>query len=202
MDFPETLACATRRGGIAALSVPHPGAEQVTISSSTFSGLDVVDVCSLGPRLPTPAVCAVGKDRTLVFFRNVLQDRRGVVLKFDRVKGTAYRLICAKGHLLLLTSRSLYIFKGLTRSYLEGQPIERVPTLVREIPMEAVDANLAHDRWLLVVTVAGVQVFDLNMLLGLEPTGQKHEEGQTFSPTNLSPHWATQDAEVAIAAGT
>ena len=35
---------------------------------------------------------ALGKDGTIVFFRDVLQDRRPVTIRFDDIRGVAYRL--------------------------------------------------------------------------------------------------------------
>ncbi|MFL5242525.1 MAG: hypothetical protein ACJ8FY_10490 [Gemmataceae bacterium] len=193
---PETLACATRRGGIAVVALPRADAEQV-VFSSTFPGLDIVDVCSIGSG--APAVCAAGKDCTLVFFRDVLRERKPITVKFDRVQGTAYRLMSARGHLFLLTSSSMYMFPGLTNRFLEGQPIGRLPAQVRSLPIEAVDANMSHDRWLLIVTTKGVIRFDVNLLVDQAPISGPHEDSEEASPKAMAPDWMTQGREATIA---
>ena len=194
---PETLVCATRHGGIAAIVVPRPDTERI-IFSSTFPGLDVIDICSLGSGLAAPAVCALGEDCTLVFFRDVLDDRKPVTLKFDRFQGTAYRLMSAKGHLFVLTSSSLYMFMGLTSRFVAGEPIELLPTLVREFKIEAVDANVLHDRWLLIVTTdGGVLRFDVDELVGQASMSGPAQPSHEFSPTLMAPDWAMRQATFA-----
>src|SRR5262249_48942599 len=81
IGHPETLACATRQGGIAALAVPGPDTKPV-ISSSAYPGLDIVDVCSLGSGTSAPGVCAVGMIKPgrsgacrLVYFGNLPNPR-------------------------------------------------------------------------------------------------------------------------------
>jgi len=198
---PETLVCASRQGGIAALAFPRhdrPDTERV-ILSRTFPGLDVIDLCSLGSDLPVPAACAAGKDCTLVFVRDVLSKDDPVTLRFDGVQGTAYRVMSARGHLFLLTSSSLYIFPGLISRFLNGEPIERQLTLVHALPMEVVDANLADDRWLLVVTTEGVRVIDVDLLVGQAPIKEPDREDKEIRPTPSKPLWKTQGHEITMA---
>src|SRR5262249_36154075 len=152
---PEVIACATRSGGVAATFFPPK--ENGQISSSSLPGLDIVDVCPLGREL---AVGAVAKDCTLGLFRDVLHDHPAFSFKFDNIKGTAYRLLRSQGHLFLLTSSSIYILEGLARRFLEGKTVER-PMRIPRIPVEAVDMNLADDRWLLVVTADNVLRIDI-----------------------------------------
>jgi hypothetical protein len=197
---PETLVCAIRHGGIAALAIPGPDTQSV-VFSSTFPGLDLIDVCSLGSGLSTPAACGLGKDCILVFVRDVLGERKPVAIKLDAVQGTAYRLMSARGHLFILTSSSFYMFPELASHFLEGQPVERMPTQVREFRIEAVDANLIQDRWLLIVTTeGGVLRFDISELPAQASTCEGYEHGQEVSPTPITRDWATREAKIASVA--
>ncbi len=171
------------------------------MSSITFPGLDVIDVCSLSSASAEPAVCAVGRDCTLLFFRDVWNDRQPSTLKFKDISGTAYRVMSSRGHLFLLTSSGLFIFAGLARRFLEGESIDSTPTPGRIIPLEAVDANLAGDHWLLIVMPDGVVKADVDLLVGNVRATPPNGDEQEYNPTLIQPTWTAREmASTLIAA--
>ena len=189
---PEVLACAARFGGVVGTElVQEDGRGQM--SSITFPGLDVVDVCSLGTGVIPRAVAAVGRNGTLVLLRDVLHDRSPVTMRFEEVPGVAYRVFSALGSLLLLTSSGLYVLAGLAQRFLAGEAVDRTPTPVRGIRLEAVDANLCGDRWLLVVMPDGALRFDLSLLIGNPPAGEPVEEQRSINPTLIHPTWEVHE---------
>jgi hypothetical protein len=194
----ELIVCASRSGGVTVAPISSLNGE-TEINSYTFPGQDVIDVCALDTGGGGPAVAALGCDCTLVFFRDVQRDNRPLTLKFNGVQGTAYNLFSARGHLFLLTSRGLYILRGLAKRFLNGEPVDSQPTAVSEIPLEAVDANLVHDRWLLVVVADHTLLYDVEQLVGPESDGAEYRNGQSIVPTAQTPTWQSRVATWATA---
>jgi hypothetical protein len=194
----ELLVCATRSGGVTVTPI-SPLSGETEINSYTFPGQDVIDVCALDTGSGGLAVAALGCDCTLVFFRDVQRDNRPITLKFNGVQGTAYNLLSARGHLFLLTSRGLYVLRGLAKRFLNGEPVDSQPTAVSEIPLEAVDANLVHDRWLLVVMADHTLLYDVEQLVGPESDGAEYRNGQSIVPTAQTPTWQSRVATWATA---
>jgi hypothetical protein len=197
--LPEVLAGAARFGGVLGMElVQENGRGQ--ISSMTFPGLDVVDVCSLGTGVLPPAVAAVGRNGTLVLLRDVLHERSPLTMRFEDIPGIAYRVFSAQGSLFLLTSTGLYVLAGLAQRFLAGEAVERTPTPVRGIPLEAVDANLCAQRWLLVVMPDGALRFDLNLLMGNPPPREAVEEQSPVNPTLIQPTWEVREEAASLLA--
>jgi hypothetical protein len=184
----EVLVCAARQGGLGVTEVRW-GQEQYLMRTSTFGGLDVVDVCDVVGATAGPAIAAVSYDGTLLLVRDALHDDNPLAMKFNIVQGTAYRLLSARGHLFLLTSQGLYALMGLGERLLSGKLKERFTTSIYVAPMEAVDANLVEDRWLLVVLPDEVLRFDLEKLAASAPERMDNGEIQLASPNVLEPAW-------------
>jgi hypothetical protein len=159
----EILVCATRKDGVAALEF-EGDKETYSLSTITFKGLDVVDVCALNPAADSLSVAALGRDGTLGLFRDVLVDKRPVTLKFGAVHGMAYRVLCCKGDIYVLTSKGIFVLGKLAERFLAGELSSGTITPVLPLPMDAVDACLAHDRWLLVVMADEVRKFDVELI--------------------------------------
>ncbi|MDR3636824.1 MAG: hypothetical protein P4L84_23670 [Isosphaeraceae bacterium] len=159
----DVFACALRKGGLLGMTDPlGPGRGSGRIN--VFPGLDVVSVCSLrSPDWPL-AAAAIGIDRTILLTRDVLGDPTPETLVFDALEGTAYSIVSASGHLIVLTDRSLVVFPELANRFLQGEPIDRAKTILRW-PVDAVDVYLAYDRWLLVELPDRVRRIALDALL-------------------------------------
>lgn len=167
-------ACAVRRDGLAA--VVDVGAASL-ISLRTFPGADIVDVQSMGsPELPL-SVIALGVNRSLHFVLDVLEDRKSQRLNIDGLCGKGYRVLIARGHVVLLTSERLYVLKDLATRLLSGQRVDQ-PTTTLEIPIQAVDASISFGEWLLVVMPDGLISFDIEHLF---------QAGGEFTTSDLTP---------------
>jgi hypothetical protein len=146
----EVLACATRQRGVAATKMRFPPGRN-TLITHNFEGLDVVDISPIGGSEHPHAAVAVGRDGTLILFKDVFAEADPPMLRFDAIQGTAYRLLGCRGDLFLLTSDGVYVVAGLASRFMAGTSNGAKDTPILRLPMEAVDANLCGDRWLLVV---------------------------------------------------
>jgi hypothetical protein len=188
----EIVASAARQGGVAAME--FRGEDQKhTLSTFSFDGLDVVDLCPLGTEAGAGAA-AVGKDGTLILFRDVLRDSRPRTVKYESVKGVAYRLLSAHGYLFLLTSEGLYVIAGLVDHFMQGASDNPV-TPVLAVPMEAVDLGLGSDQWVWIVMPEGVLRFDVRKLEQITPDDLARGELREQIPTALTPDWRERRVE-------
>jgi hypothetical protein len=178
----DLLVCAGRQGGIGSMEARW-GQETYNMRVATFDGLDVVDVCAVDDEREVPAVAALTRDGTLILIRDALHDEKPATLRFNTIQGTAYRLLRSGEHLLVLTSRGLYVLAKLADRLVTGMPPDEFVTQILTIPMEAVDANVVNGRWLLIIMPDGVQRVDVNVLC----KGQA--EAQGVLPTTLTPVW-------------
>ncbi len=203
----ECIACALRRDG---LSIVARNGDSWSGSRWTFSSNDIVDVCSIASQEFPFGIAAVGIDNSLHFVRDVFTDRQPQTFRFDELTGKAYRLLGSHGHIFLLTSRCLYLFFDLARHFLNGSAAE-APTTFGELPCQAVDANMAFDRKLLVLLPNGLSIYDVaqfdNMQspfvsrtstpqLNASVAGFAHME-TPFPPRTSTPHINMNVAELA-----
>ncbi len=129
-----------------------------------FRGQDIVDVCSLNdPRYPLAAAC-VSRERTIFLIRDVLGTEPPIPLNYGGLDGTAYTLLSAQGHLLLLTDEELIAFPDLATRFLRGDALDR-PVAIVGSPVNAAEAFLLGDHSVLLIeedsTVAEVRIADL-----------------------------------------
>jgi hypothetical protein len=190
----EILACACRRGGIAAGE--FLGAQQkLPMTTATFKGLDVVDICPLDPGADSLTAVALGRDGTLILSRDVLRDKKPLTMKFSSIKGVAYRVLSCRGDIYLLTSKGMYVLGKLAGRFLAGELVRGIITPVLPLPIEAIDVSLAAKRWLLVVISNEVRKFDADLIHQSVPEQQGQGEFQEFQETMLSPDWEQFDIE-------
>jgi hypothetical protein len=187
---PRTLlACATRRDGITAVSIPQ-GDAGGSIRMIQCGGIDVVDVCALGRPDWQRAAAAVGRDCSVLLMKDVLGDGGPLLVNFPGMRGNAYRILSAEGHLFILTSEFLYVLPDLVTRFLRGEELGQA-TPVRAIQLKAVNAYMAYERWLLVITPTSVYSSDIHTLLGASPPvppGQRpHDEVLSELVTESTP---------------
>ncbi|MGH7168680.1 MAG: hypothetical protein ACRELG_00185 [Gemmataceae bacterium] len=188
----EVLACACRLGGIAAGE--FSGAQQkLSMTTATFKGLDVVDICPLDPGVDSLAVAALGRDGTLILSQDVLQDKKPFTMKFSSVKGIAYRVLSCRGDLYVLTSKGMYVLGELASRFLAKELVHGISTPVLPLPMEAVDVNLVANRWLLVVMANEVRKFDADLIHQSIPDQLRHGEFKEFQEATFNPDWQRFD---------
>jgi hypothetical protein len=147
-DGREIAACAGRRGGLATLPLAGAGLENHGKKLRPV-GVDFVDIASLDVDGFPFAVAALGLDCSIHFASNLLGDPTTTALHLSLRRERAYRILCAEGHVFMLTDKGLYAFKDLAVRFLRGEAIN--DPIVRWLEMEAVDAFLGPDRSLLVV---------------------------------------------------
>jgi hypothetical protein len=181
----EVLACAARLTGVGA--VPFSGSAQTrTMRTVTFNNLDVVDVCPLRPGEHSLAVAALGRDGSVVLFRDVLTDKEPVPFKYSPIEGVAYRILSCRGDVFVLTSKGLYVLAQLADHYLAGEPVGTFTTPIIALPVEGVDANLCGEEWLLVVTPDEVRRYDVRLMHDSVPRSVSEGEVKEFPATPLS----------------
>lgn len=187
----EIIACAARGSGVAAMEFKGQD-EQHTLSTFGHEGLDVVDLCPLGIDPSGRGIAAVGKDRTIVFFRDVLTDRNPIAVEYPSIEGTAYRLLSKRGYLFLLTSAGLYVIARLINHFLNGSDRDAL-TPVLAMPMEAVDAYVGGDRWVLIVMPDGVLRFDVELLERNTPIDRAQGKLMELRPTLMNATWKRKE---------
>jgi hypothetical protein len=190
-DGREVVVCATRKGGLASMEFTGE-TQQNTLNTLTFSGVDVVDVCALNVTAAPMGVAALGKDGTVVLSRDVLRDDCPRTVKYEPVRGTAYRILSARGYIFLLTSEGLYVSSGFIDRFLSGGALTSVtPGLA--LAMEAVDANLGSDQWLWIVMPDGVLRFDVELLDRITASTQGNGGPKGDGSISAAPVWHPQE---------
>ena len=184
----DLLACAARQGGMGITEV-RSGQTKYNMRLATFSGLDLVDVCFVGGSADAPAVAGVGRDGALLLVRDALRDQNPKTMKFNSVQGTVYRLLCARGHLFALTNKGLYALMGLGDRLIRGLSSDKFDTRIFVVPMEAVDANLIGDRWLLITMPDEVLRLDLDLLERSNPENSRNGKFQEVPAETFTPDW-------------
>lgn len=155
----DLLVCAARNSGVATIELAD-GAEPSWLAFTTHGDLDVVDVCSLATADAPRAVAGLCRDGRLLFSNDALNANSFVCLKDNRVEGSAYRVLFAQGTMIVLTSRGLYILPDLAQR-LQHDLRAAALEFTGLITIEAVDANLVNDRWLLVTLPDVVRRYDV-----------------------------------------
>jgi hypothetical protein len=111
------------------------------------------------------AVAILTLDCSIILVRDLLADESiGQTLHFGSEGERAYRLLCAEGHVFLLTNRRLYAFVDLASVFLEGERNEG-QVMINFWNIEAVDASVASDRSLLIVMPSAVYRIELDFLV-------------------------------------
>lgn len=180
----EVLACAARTGGVAAGAFSGPNATY-RMRTAAFNGIDVIDICPLDSGGNSPALAALGRDGAIIMFRDVLTEEKPIRMKFKKIQGTAYRLLSHRGELYVLTSRGLYALGKLASRFLDRELHAGVETQILTMPMDAIDATLAGDRWLLVVTPDEVRRIEADWIHDNVPETTAGQEAQDFQPIDV-----------------
>jgi hypothetical protein len=182
----EVLACAARRGGLAVGKFSGT-AETNHMRTANFNDMDVVDICPLDPTGDTLAVAVLTRDGNIFLFRDVLRDAKPLKLTFRKVHGVAYRLLSCRGDVYVLTSDGVFVLGKLSGRFLDNELASGTITPVLPLPMNALDAAVIGDRWLLVVLPGEVRRFDAEVIYGNVPGGMEEGEKVSFEGTTLRP---------------
>lgn len=155
----DLVVCAGRRGGLGYAEYGE-GTRGHTLHTVAFSDLDFVDICSIATHEKPLAVVAGARDGSLVFFEDILTDKAPKTIKFKGVKGTVYRVLSCNGNIFILTSKGLFGLIRLAATIAQGENPFRVTTDILALPVEASDANIVSNKWLLAVGADEVYRFD------------------------------------------
>ncbi len=145
----EVFGCPARESGLLAITV-RDGLVTSPIIGHYFTGIDTIDACSLRSASAPLAAAALNVDNSLLLTKNILEQKEPLALKFDGLKGIAYSLLSAQGHIFILTSDGLVILPNLAAEFLQGEPMDRDRT-VSWMPVQAIDAFLADDNTVFVI---------------------------------------------------
>jgi hypothetical protein len=118
----EVFACAARTDGLLAASFAD-GTLAGPLIGHHFNGHDIVDVCPLNdPQFPLAAIC-LSRNRGLFFVQSVLENHAPVALSYRELKGTAYSLLSAQGHVFVLTDEEFSVLPGLATRFLRNEEL-------------------------------------------------------------------------------
>ncbi len=180
----ESLACALRRGGFAVL--PLRGFDPEHPPRLVRTGADIIDVCSLGMAAHPLAAVGLGMDCSIHLVRDAFTERSVKTLRFPAIQDRAYRVLCAEGHVFLLTNKRLCVFVNLASGFLKGVTEDPL-TEVRFLETEAIDMGLTTNRSLIVIEPERVLEVDIGSLVS--------HQGQQASSQGVGPSHFSQDEE-------
>jgi hypothetical protein len=213
----DLIVCAGRRG--VGFTTFREGSSSYALNTVRFRNLDIVAVCSIGVPQQPLALVAASRDGSLIFFRDIVHDKNPQTLKFKGVSGTVYRVLSARGDIYLLTSHGLFGLFKLADDFRAGVTAGEFTTNILRIPVEASDANIVDQKWLLAAGVDRLFVFDVQSMPrspeessveakpGAEAATNGHASWGAFTPQVLeaAPVWEEsglqQKAEAMAAAG-
>jgi hypothetical protein len=165
--------------------------------------VDLIDATSLRSTECPFAVAGLSLDCSLVLVRDTLSldEQDPTRVRFDGLRGTPYSVLSAQGHIFLLTSAELVILPDLASRFLDGDRLDRA-VHTYHTPVEAVEAFIASDRYLMVITDEGVRVSEIFAMPsggnGQPPTGQRFDP-QTWRDTQERPRLLPTDWGMLVA---
>ncbi len=140
-----------------------PISSEMGLQIGNFEGVDVVDVISLGNADYPYAIASVGIRGEIWLCRDIIHQEAPIMLHYHNFAGTVYRLLSTRGHLFVLTSKAIYVLADLATRLV--QPVfNKSSSPVMTIPMEAVDAAIVDDKWLLVVMPDLIRRYDIAVI--------------------------------------
>jgi hypothetical protein len=138
--------------------------ETLEFESGNFPGLDVIDVATAGNAEYPNAVVAAGIGGEVLLFRDIVNHEAPILLDYKKkFAGKTYRILTARGHIFVLTSKAMYVLGGVA-SRLTQPTLDERDAPIMTIPMQAIDANICADRWLLAVMHKEVRRYDIRQI--------------------------------------
>lgn len=196
----EVLVFANRRHGVGVCEFQGLAGSR-TVQTLNFEGLDVVDVCGIRPNCL--AAIAISPKAELIFLNDVLSQDRPISVRLGSIQGVAYRVLCARGHVFVLTSKAVYVCFDFVEAALLRQGVTRKPPLV--LPLEAIDINIMADQHLILV-MADNQVKMVNIDRLIEESDSWNDSFQHLSPSaryrvseeSIDPVWESGNAKFPV----
>lgn len=119
----------------------------------------------------------MSRDRVIFFIRNVLEEQSPSIVSLSGLRGTAYTLMSAQGHLFLLTDRELVIMPDLAAQFLRGEAFG--PEIaISTIRVDASEAFLLRDESILLIEGDSiVSKIDIPEMVGTPAV--EHSDGES-----------------------
>jgi hypothetical protein len=187
IDGNDVIVCAGRSGGIA-FGAWHPSQSQTKMQTMSFAGFDAIDVCSIGSAENPRAIAALGRDGSLVLFRDILNDPKPGTLKYATLSGTAYRAVCCRGHLFVLTSDGLYGLWNLAENFVHRDSSPDWETQILVMPIQSIDINVVAANRILVVELENVIQINVDAIVEESSVGNR----LPVIPQILKPDWTNR----------
>ena len=172
-----------------------PASSEMGLQIGAFEGTDVVDVIPIGNADYPYAVASVGICGEIWLCRDIIHQEAPIMLHYQNFAGRVYRILSAHGHLFVLTSKAIYVLADLANRLV--QPVfNKSNSPVMTLPMEAIDAAIVNEKWLLVVMPDLVRRYDIEAI---------HQRIAVFSDSEVkrefveTPHqnWTARELVVA-----
>ena len=193
----DVLACAMRQGGVGVARLPDPG-RPFQFHTVALPSFDAVDICPLGHGL---AVAVAGRDGAIVLSRDAIAGQDAQARNLTLLRGDIYRLACCQGHLVVLTSQALYVLLDVATEFLAAPDALPAPAPVFTLPVKGVDANVAADRYVLVVTDENVVLrVDVQALAAGASAGSLNGAVVPSAGPVTKPQWPIRGVEVTASA--
>jgi hypothetical protein len=161
----EVSVFACRTDGLAFFYVePNAALKPIRFSKVGTKIIDFISVTSIQTATHPLAWMGLGKGKTLHFMQNPLHIEVIETIDLSFVPGTPYKVLRYGPHGILLTSKGVCIVLDAVSQYHRGE-FKSGKRTVRFIETEAIDINIAFNKWLLVVIPKGIVRMDLAEVL-------------------------------------
>jgi hypothetical protein len=143
-------------------------------------------------------MAALGLDCSLHFVSDISGDARTQTLHLGFYGERAYRLLCAEGHVFMLTDKRLHAFPDLASRFLLGEPIDN--SVGRRVDVEAIDVSLGPDRSLLIVRPDDIWLMPIDVIIGSAAQEDSHPPSVSVDPwenLDASPRQSLVEMELA-----
>jgi hypothetical protein len=166
----QLVVCAGRSTGLVLFECDDRGGETV-LSNRRYPQYDIVDVCSVPATGDPYAIAALTHDCALLLTRDVRQESVRTIT-IPGIDGTGYSLKRIQDHLLLLTSRALYVLENFSELF-AGKP--KINMRIFRHPGPASDVYVAYDQYVLLEVDDRVECKSIDDLLACSKGSSLHD---------------------------
>lgn len=196
----EILIFANRRNGFG--TSPFNGDKGGRhVHTMKFEGIDVIDVCPVTSN--SCAAIAISMKAEVLWIRDASRHDDPTAMRLSGVEGPVYRVLATPRHLLVLSSKALYVWTDLVEHVLFNDKVVPNPSPL-VLPVKAVSMSLIRDEHLLLVM--GTNAVMSIMISDLERESVDDPEPHSFMPLSsemaqqaklesFSPRWQVSDVE-------
>jgi hypothetical protein len=184
----ETLVFANRRHGVGLSEFSGVEAKR-GVHTLCFAGLDVIDVC--GVSTGSLSAIAISPKAEVLWIHDSSTHNDPITTKMVGMEGKIYRVLATPRTLFVLTSKALYVWRGLVEEvFLQRSTHARLQPLV--IPMEAIDMSMFNEYLFLVLAENGIAELPLRDL-EVSPVDQVATDRESRHSVEMSQHAQMED---------